>query len=177
MGLRRLLARFQGREEMTKGRKPRVPRPVVNPIEAAMRAAAPIQGADLNARRLPEQAALNAFAAGAGSSAHWARLVTAMNIAETMAKAGEGCELLEISAKAHHTLAKVYTLAKENGRWVMTPEQVWGMREAIEYHDLQRQSVALSRYLQHERKVLQTQISGAHGMAHPNDILDIGDEA
>lgn len=159
-------------------KKKRVPRPLTNPIIEAARSAMPITGADLSALRGVELRALDAMAQGRATLVDWEHLANMVNVAEVMAKCGEGVELIEISAAAQVLLARVYLRAKDaikagkpDGAWRMTPDEVWAMRETYEYHDLQRQSVPMGRYREHVRRVDNIRKTGSN-YATPSQIME-----
>jgi len=151
-------------------KKKRVPRTLTNPVVEALRSAQPIAGKDLSDLRRAELASLDRLAQGVAAVSDWARISDVINIAEVMAKVGEGVELIAIAAEAQVTLAKAYIRGKDSGVWALTPDEAWMLREAWEYHDLQRQSVPMSRYRQHAKKVQDIHRTGK--TQSPRDLVE-----
>lgn len=152
-------------------KKKRVPRVIRNPITEAIRGAQPITGKDLTDLRAVEIKAMDALANGTATMTDWEWVTDLFNIAECMAKAGIGVELIPIAAKAQVILARTYVSAKQTGKWHLNTTDAWVLREGWEYHDLQRQSVTLNEYRRYLKRVADIRRIGANALL-PADLLE-----
>jgi hypothetical protein len=85
---------------------------------------------------------------GEATVQEWQVLVDMMNIAEMMGKNGIGPEVLpfcDAATTALHEAAKRYESTKKMG---LSGTGISALREIMEYHDLQRTSIARSQYEQ-----------------------------
>lgn len=142
-------------------KKKRVPRTKRNPIVEAIRGCQPIGGKDLTDLRLVELSAIDDLARGTATRRSWEWLADLLNVAEAMAKNGIGIEVVAVAAEAQITLARVAVRAKADGRWHLTTDESWVLREAWEYADLQRQSVTLGEYRRYLKRVADIRRTGS----------------
>lgn len=152
-------------------KKKRVPREITNPIIEAIRGCQPIRGKDLEDLRRVEGKALDALANGTATKRDWERIAEVFNIAECMARDGLGIELIPITAQAQVYLCEAFVKSKESGQWHLGPVAVWHLREGVEYHDLQRQSVPLSEYRRYLKRVTDIRRTGANALP-PDKLLE-----
>lgn len=122
---------------------------LVNPIEHAIDGAR-VSGDDiLSSLRTRELSAIEAFRTGKARLQEWADIVAMMNVAEHMAFRGVGPEAKQVCDDLHTHLidaARRYTTTRRMGA---TGPALQCMRDAYEYHDLQRKSVSRSEYERH----------------------------
>ena len=143
-------------------KKKRVPRPTNNPIAEAIRGCQPLGGKDLTDLQLVEMSAIDNLTRGAATRRDWEWLADLFNVVESMAKNGLGVEVVAVSAEAQVTLAKVAVRAKAEGKWYLTSNESWTMREAWEYADLQRRCLTLSEYRRYLRRVADIRRTGSN---------------
>lgn len=156
-------------------KKKRVKRPTNNPIVEAIRHSQPMGGKDLTDLRLLELNAIDNLARGEATSKDWSWLADLFNGAEAMAKNGIGIELVPVAAEAHITLAKAAVRAKASGKWHLTTDEVWAMREAWEYADLQRLSVTLGEYRRYLKRVADIRRTGANAITAEQLLEQLND--
>lgn len=132
-----------------------------NPILLAMQGAAITDTRDLNKLRMRELSAIESFRTGVATKDDWMAMADMLNICETLARDGVGPEALETCERAQASLGEAHRRFKEGGRLGLTGPELQALREAYEYHDLQRTSVSRSRY---EQAILKTanRIRSAH---------------
>ena len=156
-------------------KKKRVPRPVRNPIVEAIRGCQPIGGKDLTDLRLVELSAIDDLARGTATRRSWEWLADLLNVAEAMAKSGIGTEVIAIAAEAQVTLARVAVRAKASGKWHLTTDEAWTLREAWEYADLQRLSIALGEYRRYLKRVADIRRTGANAITAEQLLEQLND--
>jgi hypothetical protein len=121
----------------------------------------------LNQLRQNEVTALETIKSGEGGVQEWRILVDMMNIAEMMGKKGIGPEVLEhckTGNKAMTEAAKRYETTK---KIVLSGEGLKALGDIMEYHDLQRTSIARSEY---ERMIRKT---ANYIKSHGKDVVEI----
>lgn len=121
----------------------------------------------LNQLRQNELTALETIKAGEGGVQEWRILVDMMNIAEMMGKKGIGPEVLEhckTGNKAMQEAAKRYETTK---KIVLSGEGLKALGDIMEYHDLQRTSIARSEYEKMIRK------TANYIKSHGKDVVEI----
>lgn len=143
-------------------KKKRVPRVIRNPITEAIRGCQPIGGKDLTDLRRVEIKAIDALTQGTATRLDWEWIADVFNIAECMAKDGLGTEVVAVAAEAQVVLAKVSVRAKTEGKLYLTPDESWTLREAWEYHDLQRRCLTLNEYRRYLKRVADIRRTGAN---------------
>ena len=156
-------------------KKKRVPRTIRDPIAEAIRHAQPMGGKDLTDLRLVELNAIDNLARGDATRRDWEWLADLMNVAEAMAKNGIGTEVVAVAAEAQVTLAKVAVRAKAEGRWHLTTDESWTLREAWEYADLQRLSVTLGEYRLYLKRVADIRRTGANAITAEQLLEQLND--
>ena len=128
-------------------RAKRRPRPVlINPLRYVLEGMAVTPDEDLNKLRVMELAALEAFRTGAATLADWHRIKAMLNVAETMARAGIGEEVLSVCMQAQSHLIESAQRCERIGKMGASGPALQCWRDLYEYHDLQRTSVPRAEY-------------------------------
>lgn len=123
------------------------PRPVlINPMQFVKEGLAVTPDEDLNKLRMLELASLEAFRTGAATLEDWHRVKAMLNVAETMARAGIGEEVLSVCMQAQDHLIESAERHKRIGRMGASGPALACWRDLFEYHDLQRTSVTRIEY-------------------------------
>ena len=107
----------------------------------------------LDVLRRGENGSMAAFKNGTATKADWNNINTVVRLAESMAGAGIGPEVM-----VHVKIAEMHLLdAQERfmrlGKMGSTALGLQSFQDIIEYHDLQRTSVARSVYEKHIKRV------------------------
>jgi len=102
--------------------------------------------------QMRELSALESITHGAGTIQDWRDLADVINLCETAARMNVGPEALPACAIAQDMLIQAAKRFEETGKMGLTGEGIAAMRDVIEYHDLQRQSIPRSQYEQIIRK-------------------------
>jgi hypothetical protein len=107
----------------------------------------------LDMLRKRENGSMDAFRNGTANRADWNNINTVVRLAESMADAGIGPEVM-----VHVKIAEMHLLdAQERfvrlGKMGSTALGLQSFQDIIEYHDLQRTSVARSVYEKHIKRV------------------------
>jgi hypothetical protein len=123
------------------------------PVTHAMAGAAITDKESLDVLRKGESGSMAAFRNGTATKADWNNINTVVRLAESMANAGIGPEVL-----VHVKIAEMHLLdAQERfvrlGKMGSTALGLQSFQDIIEYHDLQRTSVARSVYEKHIKRV------------------------
>ena len=123
------------------------------PVTHAMAGAAIADKESLDVLRKGENGSMAAFKNGTATKADWNNINTVVRLAESMANAGIGPEVL-----VHVKIAEMHLLdAQERfvrlGKMGSTALGLQSFQDIIEYHDLQRTSVARSVYEKHIKRV------------------------
>lgn len=135
---------------------------LVNPIAHAIAGAAITDTADLDKLRLRELSAIEAFRTGKAGKQEWLDIADMLNICETLATEGIGPEAQEPCQKAQEALQAAHARYFGKGQTLtLTGPELQALRDAYEFHDLQRQSVSRSRYEQAIQKTA-NRIRSAH---------------
>jgi hypothetical protein len=108
--------------------------------------------ASLDALQIRELSAVESITHGRGTVQDWRDLADVINLCETAAKMGIGPESLPACAKAQETLLQAAHRYETTGRMGLTGEGIAALRDVIEYHHLQRQSIPRSQYEEIIRK-------------------------
>ena len=119
---------------------------LVNPIDHAITGASLVGRDSLDKLRLSELAALDAMIRGKGTVSDWRTLVDVMNLTEMMARHGIGPEALptcELVQAELHKAALRYEKSKKMG---LSGIAIQGIRDLLEYADLQQQSIPRSEF-------------------------------
>jgi hypothetical protein len=123
------------------------------PVTHAMAGAAITDKESLDVLRKGENGSMDAFRNGTATKADWNNINTVVRLAESMAGAGVGPEVM-----VHVKIAEMHLLdAQERfmrlGKMGSTALGLQSFQDIIEYHDLQRTSVARSVYEKHIKRV------------------------
>jgi hypothetical protein len=126
---------------------------LVNPIFHAIEGAAITDEDTLNKLRDNELKAIEAFRLGAANEMDWKVISEFCNLAESMARDGIGPEALVATSAAQEALKEAHDRYLRIGKMGTTGQGLTAFKDAYEYHDLQRQSVARSVYERHIERV------------------------
>jgi len=118
---------------------------LINPIAHAIEGACVTEDKHLELLKAHELKMLNALSSDDGLRGYYG-LCELLGCAETMAKAGIGPEVLEPCANAQNVLIKLHTRFKRWNKWEITPSEKQTLIDLMEWHHLQRTSVARSEY-------------------------------
>ena len=123
------------------------------PITHAMAGASVTDKESLDILRKRENGSMDAFRNGTANKADWNNINTVVRLAESMADAGIGPEVM-----VHVKIAEMHLLdAQERfvrmGKMGSTALGLQSFQDILEYHDLQRTSVARSVYEKHIKRV------------------------
>jgi hypothetical protein len=123
------------------------------PVTHAMAGASITDKESLDVLRKRENGSMDAFRNGTATKADWNNVNTVVRLAESMAEAGVGPEVM-----VHVKIAEMHLLdAQERfvriGKMGSTALGLQSFQDIIEYHDLQRTSVARSVYEKHIKRV------------------------
>lgn len=134
---------------------------LVNPIQHAMLGAAVTQESHLDQLRIRELMAIEAFAKGHATKDDWRSLADMLNITETLAGSGVGPEALEPCQLAQQALSNAHARLQAGKSLGFTGPELQSLREAYDYHDIQRQSISRAQYEQAIKKTAD-RIRSAH---------------
>ena len=123
------------------------------PVTHAMAGAAITDKDSLDILRKRENGSMDAFRNGTANKMDWNNINAVVRLAESMAEAGVGPEVM-----VHVKIAEMHLLdAQERfvrlGKMGSTALGLQSFQDIIEYHDLQRTSVARSVYEKHIKRV------------------------
>jgi hypothetical protein len=126
----------------------------VNPLIHAIQGASITPRDSLDKLLARELSSLDAISKGQGGLDEWNDLVTANNLAEQLALMGVGKpEVLPVTLTCQQHLIEVAERYQRTGKMGLTGPALVALREMIEFHDLQRSSIARSVYEEAIRKV------------------------
>ena len=123
------------------------------PVTHAMAGASITDKESLDVLRKRENGSMESFRNGTANKADWNNINTVVMLAESMAEAGIGPEVM-----VHVKIAEMHLLdAQERfvrlGKMGSTALGLQSFQDILEYHDLQRTSVARSVYEKHIKRV------------------------
>ena len=123
------------------------------PVTHAMAGASITDKESLDILRKRENGSMDAFRNGTATKMDWNNINTVVCLAESMADAGVGPEVM-----VHVKIAEMHLLdAQERfarlGKMGSTALGLQSFQDILEYHDLQRTSVARSVYEKHIKRV------------------------
>ena len=127
---------------------------LINPIEHAIRGAAISTDDDLRVHRDRENASLQAFRDGTATKVDWHNLNTVVRLAESLAAAGLGVEVMVPAKIAEMHLLQAQERYDRIGKMGTTGLGLQSLQDILEYHDLQRKSIANSVYKNHIDSVI-----------------------
>lgn len=138
---------------MRKSTKRKIYDTTINPITHAMVGAAITDEATLKQLREKEDKSLQAFRNGTATKQDWNNINAVVQLAEVMADSNIGPDVM-----VHVKIAEMHLLDSEErykriGKMGATGLALQSFQDIIEYHHLQRTSVARSVYEQHIKKV------------------------
>lgn len=107
----------------------------------------------LNKLRKVEQSSLEAFKSGTATIRDWNNISAVVSLSESMAAANIGPEVMVHAKIAEMHLLDANDRYKKLGKLGSTGLGLSSFKEILEWHDLQRSSVARSVYEAHIKKV------------------------
>jgi len=125
----------------------------INAVAHAIAGAAVADNKSLDKLRLSELSAIDAMTKGMGTTEDWRWLADICNIAETMGKSGIGPEVLPYCDEAQKALLEAADRYQKTGKMGLSGVGISKIKDLWEYHDLQRTSIARSKY---ERMIQKT---------------------
>lgn len=123
------------------------------PVTHAMVGAAITDKESLDILRKKEDGSMAAFRNGAATKHDWNNINAVVRLAESMADAGIGPEVMVHVKIAEMHLLDAQDCFKRLGKMGSTALGLLSFQDIIEYHDLQRTSVARSVYERHIKRV------------------------
>lgn len=120
--------------------------PLINPITMAIEGASITPDNLLDRLRLLELSALESFTTGRATIEDWKSIADVLNVAETMARAGVGPEVLEVCQRVEAGLDESRDRHRRTGKMGLSGPAIQAVRDLIEYHDIQRTSVSRGKY-------------------------------
>lgn len=123
----------------------------VNPIAYAINGAAFVSQSDMDALRVRELAAIEAFATGRATRQDWHDVANMLNISETMGMGKSnghavGPEVLPLCEQLTQEMIAAANRYETTGRMGLTGPGLQMVRELYAYHDLQRSSISRRQY-------------------------------
>lgn len=119
---------------------------LVNPISFAIAGASITPRNELDQLLARELSSLDDMTHGRASLAQWHDMANVVNVCETLAHQGVGPEALETCRLAQDELIESAKRFQATGKMGLTGAGIQYLRDLIEYHDLQRASIARSEY-------------------------------
>ena len=143
----------------------------VNPITHAIEGARVADDKLLNAVRMLELSAIEAFRTGTARRTEWQSVVDMLNVCETMAEGGVGPEALSSCREAQDHLIDAARRYEKTGRMGMTGPGLQSLRDVFAYHDLQRRSISRSKYAEFIAKTVKAIKHGHPGVIELRETL------
>jgi hypothetical protein len=125
----------------------------INPITHAMMGASITDDESLNILRSKENGNMEAFRNGSATKQDWNNINAVVQLAESMADASIGPEVMVHCKIAEMHLLDAQARFDKIGKMGSTALGLQSFQDIIEYHDLQRTSVARSVYEKHIKRV------------------------
>jgi hypothetical protein len=154
--------------------KPPVTRKVwptnIDTIQYAIDGAAISSRDKLDQLLLRELSALEAFAQGRATMQEWQDLAALNNIALTLAGMGVGAEALTDCQAAEDGLIEAAARFERTGKMGLSGPALKSLRGVIEWHDLQRSSIARSQY-EEAIRLTTTRVKSGHQTIDLNKLL------
>ena len=125
----------------------------LNPVTHAMVGAAITDDESLEILRKKERGSMEAFRNGTANKHDWNNINAVVQLAESMANAGIGPEVVVHVKIAEMHLIDAHERYKRIGKLGSTGPGLQSFQDIIEYHELQRTSVARSVYEKHIKRV------------------------
>ena len=120
--------------------------PLINSLAHVIEGIQPTSDKKLNDLRTKELTSLEALAKGNGGLREWHDMTALLNLAETMARAGVGHEVLAACELAQAELLEAAERFERTRKMGLSASGLAALRELYEWHDLQRTSVPLQVY-------------------------------
>lgn len=136
-----------------------------------------IEGAAISSREkldqllMRELSALEAFAHGKATMQEWQELVALNNIALTLCSMGVGSEALAECHAAESGLIEAAARFERTGKMGLSGPAMKSLREMIEWHSLQRSSIAHSRY-EESIRLTTSRVKNGHGVIDINKLFN-----
>jgi hypothetical protein len=125
----------------------------INPVAHAMAGASITDAESLNILRAKENGSMEAFRNGSATKQDWNNINAVVRLAESMADANIGPEVMVYCKIAEMHLLDAQDRFKRLGKMGSTALGLQSFQEIIEWHELQRTSVARSVYEKHIKRV------------------------
>jgi hypothetical protein len=125
----------------------------INPITHAMVGASITDDESLNILRKKENGSMEAFRSGAAKPSDWNNINAVVQLAESMAAANIGPEVMVHVKIAEMHLIDAHDRYKRIGKMGSTGPGLQSFQDIIEYHELQRTAVSRSVYESHIKRV------------------------
>jgi hypothetical protein len=138
--------------------------PMINTIAHSIEGACITEDAHLELLKAHELKMIDALLSGNDGLSGYYGLCELLGCAETMAKAGIGPEVLEPCANAQAVLIKLHTRFKRWNKWDITPSEKQTLIDLMEWHHLQRTSLARSEYESYLKLAINKMRSRAPGV-------------
>jgi hypothetical protein len=138
--------------------------PIINTIAHAIEGACITEDAHLELLKAHELKMIDALSGNDDGLSGYYGLCELLGCAETMAKAGIGPEVLEPCANAQAVLIKLHTRFKRWNKWDITPSEKQTLIDLMEWHHLQRTSLARSEYESYLKLAINKMRSRAPGV-------------
>ena len=123
------------------------------PVTHALVGAAITDKENLNLLRNKENGSMDAFRNGSATKQDWNNINAVVRLAESMADAGIGPEVMVHAKIAEMHLLDAQVRFSKIGKMGSTALGLQSFQDIIDYHDLQRTSVARSVYEKHIKRV------------------------
>ena len=143
---------------------------LIDPIQYAIRGACITTRAELDKLLLRELAALDALVKGHGTLADWQDINAANNLCQTMAEMGVGPEALPTTKAVEEALIDAARRFERTRKMGLTGTGIQAIRDMLEYHDLQRQSVSRSTY-ENAIRLVTAHIKSGHSVKAIEDLI------
>lgn len=125
----------------------------INPIMHAIAGASISDEESLNILRGKENGSMAAFRNGSATKQDWNNINAVVRLAESMAAANIGLEVMVPCKIAEMHLLDAHDRFKRLGKMGSTALGLQSFQDIIEYHELQRTSVSRSVYEKHVKRV------------------------
>ena len=127
--------------------------PLVNPIDMAISGAGVTDDERLSELKTKEDASLKAFQDGVATVSDWHNINQVVRLAESLADANVGANVMVYAKIAEMHLLQAHDKYKVTSKMGTTDLGLQAFQDILEYHDLQRRSIARSEYEGHCKKI------------------------
>ena len=125
----------------------------INPVTHAMVGASVTDDESLEILRKKERGSMEAFRSGTATKHDWNNINAVVRLAESMADAGIGPEVMVHAKIAEMHLLDAHQRYMRIGKMGATGPGLQSFQDIIEYHELQRTAVARSVYEKHIKRI------------------------